>query len=785
LPQKSSRNVLAVLLRFRTATLTTSQERIHDYLKNDVVMTISVSKPFAINIGEKGLVSKAYVVEGIQQSIPPGGQTFGNMAASHDTRGHVAVTEYKTRTNCTDRIIIFFIDEKNDDGTTRSDNRFVDSSEPFSSEQTAIRKSYHDSIACAYRIVASTTCLSGNEGENCMPMWLLKRISSHDYCLQQIGFKPPELSENASEEVLLSLYDINSPLAQARLTQLFQNTIVPTQEFSIHHKCKWSLRDQCEADHLSSMLSLGESSTMDATTESSKELGGLNDLVITVRRTSQSVANIPISYEIIDKKDAITEQKNNSTKENINSKCSSSSFRAANTATSHDFCFIQPDNLNLLTEYHALVFAQVKRGIMNVSDLAICTRKVASCKEGVRGMRCRHCGDEKGSNFPKSAKNIQPVLLQLHEHLLKCPCCPDYIKRALKMTKAKHKYQAVDKPKLWDRIQKGTIDGGGEALAVHLNRIVQECAPNARAGSKYYLGTNAVGGNVAISAPNVVSCDEDELPKSQDMAESPLPLGARSDDHEGSATCIDDTFSLGFTPRQGIDADDDFGEALSLLQQEPTPCSKFISEPAESVNITPQPIRRVPRGKNQIRSSRKEPNNNGSAKLFGSEKEAQWRTTDKRKRKTETHDNALTRKLTMNDDILLIRGILRYGKKWKTIRDNEPRLHHILHSALKDRTRSKRFQAKLLKAEADPTILDRPHELCEGAHHVQGRSDDASSNGDYGYGSEASYASNTVTVTMPPLYSSTDRKNYLRQAVSEFHLPLEVALDPLFLLGDT
>lgn len=347
----------------------------------------------------------------------------------------------------------------------------------------------------------------------------------------------------------------------------------------------------------------------------------------------------------------------------------------------------------------------------------------------------------------------------------------------------------VDKLKLSDRVQNKTFDGDDKALAkfvaVHLNRIVQECAPKARPSSKYYLGTNAVGGNVAISAPHVVSCDEDEFPKSQDMAKSPLPLSVRSDDHEGSTTCIDDTFSLGFTPRQGIDADDDFGEALSLLQQEPTPCSKFMSEPAESVNITPQPIRRVLNGKDQIISSRKEPDHNGTAKLFDLQKEAKWRTIHNKKRKTVTRDDTLTRKFTMNDDILLIRGILRYGKKWKTIRDNEPRLHHILHSALKDRTRSKRFQAKLLKAEADPTILDRPHELYEGVHQEQCRSDEMSSNCDYGYGSEESYASNTVTATMPPLYSSTVRKNYLRQADPEFHLPLEVALDPLFLLGDT
>ncbi len=363
----------------------------------------------------------------------------------------------------------------------------------------------------------------------------------------------------------------------------------------------------------------------------------------------------------------------------------------------------------------------------------------------------------------------------------------------------------MDKPKraqtifrngLWERIQNETFDSGDEdaahVVATHLNRIVQECDPKARADSKYYIEQDEVEGNVALSAPNVISCDEDDLPRSTDLAASRLPLGALRDDLKESSICIDDTFCLGFTPRQGIDADDDFGEALALLQQAPTPCSKFISEPAESVNITPQPIRSSPKEKQRLTppiphiiSSIDELDHNGTlivsdktdAKLSDRGKEAKWKTNDNKRRKIETRDNALTRKLTMDDDILLIRGILRYGKKWKTIRDNEPRLHHIMHSALKDRTRSKRFQAKLLKAEANPSILNTSHGLCGGEHQLKDRSDEMSSSN--GYGSESSYASNTVTAPTTPSLAS--RKSSC-PAVTEFHLSPEVALDPLFLL---
>ncbi len=409
-------------------------------------MTTFVSKPYAINIGEKGVTSKAYVVEGILQSNPPDGRNNEETSAHHGTRPHVAVAEYEARINCIDRIIIFLIDT-NDNRKTLSVNSFVnaiesmignDSSEPSSSVESVVRKSCHNSIAYAYRIVSRTTCISDDTDENCMPMWLLKRRSSYEYCLERIGSKSSELSSNSSGEVTLSLYDLNSPRVQACISQLLKKTIVPTKEFSTYHKCIWSLKDQSEADKFLSVLHSGEKSDMDATFKSSKEPRTLSSLVVTVRRTSRSVANVPISYEVVDEKVTITEQTKRLTPEHINSRLSLSSSLAGTTDKGYDFCFIQPDDLNLLTDYHALVFAQVKRGVFNANDLDIYTRKAETFEEVFRGMCCRHCGgNDKGSYFPISAKNIQSLLLSLHDHLLKCPSCPDDIKRALKIAQTK------------------------------------------------------------------------------------------------------------------------------------------------------------------------------------------------------------------------------------------------------------------------------------------------------------------------------------------------------------
>ncbi len=64
-----------------------------------------------------------------------------------------------------------------------------------------------------------------------------------------------------------------------------------------------------------------------------------------------------------------------------------------------------------------------------------------------------------------------------------------------------------------------------------------------------------------------------------------------------------------------------------------------------------------------------------------------------------------------NDDVLLIKGMLKYGKRWKQIWDEFPGLQHIKQSSLKDRARSRRFHNLLERVRLDATILDDPSAL--------------------------------------------------------------------------
>eukprot|EP00804_Cyclotella_cryptica_P011368 CCRYP_016030-RA/>CCRYP_016030-RA protein AED:0.27 eAED:0.27 QI:5/1/0.5/1/1/0/2/0/90 len=83
------------------------------------------------------------------------------------------------------------------------------------------------------------------------------------------------------------------------------------------------------------------------------------------------------------------------------------------------------------------------------ADLHIANRKNAACLDtgvGFLGLRCRHCGGkDRGSYFPTSCKNLQACPPTLYSHLLKCASCPDIIKRCLKLTKARHKYDMISK----------------------------------------------------------------------------------------------------------------------------------------------------------------------------------------------------------------------------------------------------------------------------------------------------------------------------------------------------
>ena len=66
--------------------------------------------------------------------------------------------------------------------------------------------------------------------------------------------------------------------------------------------------------------------------------------------------------------------------------------------------------------------------------------------------------------------------------------------------------------------------------------------------------------------------------------------------------------------------------------------------------------------------------------------------------------NRLDKVFSLEDDIKLVRGILKHGKKWKEIWE-EYDLKHINKMSLKDRARSKPFQQLLEHAQCDESIL--------------------------------------------------------------------------------
>ncbi|KAL7544563.1 hypothetical protein ACHAWF_007940 [Thalassiosira exigua] len=330
-----------------------------------------------------------------------------------------------------------------------------------------------------------------------------------------------------------------------------------------------------------------------------------------------------------------------------------------------DFYFVTADDLEHLTDYTALLFCQVKPGLMNETDLAKPNRiKCTKVDLEFPGFRCKHCGgNERGNYFPSSKETLTACTATLHKHLLSCTHTPARVKQALVVSKSRHKAQVMPKPagsqsdffcKLWDRIHDASFSGtdGGSQLQERLKRI---------------LRTSPLVKESVISVPNVVSYDEHT-------------------DHQ----------ALG----QNSLSPHDWGVCLDLLRRPPTPDSPYILGEPPRIDIEPLPV--------NIRSA--------TATTISpkgeSHKKVNVKVSSKRKRSTRSDGDGRTRKFTRKDELLLVRGIMRYGQKWKQMWDEQPDLQHIKPSCLKDRARSRRFKSILERAQLDSSLLDRPDELC-------------------------------------------------------------------------
>ena len=94
-----------------------------------------------------------------------------------------------------------------------------------------------------------------------------------------------------------------------------------------------------------------------------------------------------------------------------------------------------------VSDYHFLLMCQIKRTHYGSDSRAPNRKTSEAVVEGYAGFKCRHCnGTKKGVYYPSSGRTLQ-ANSGLFKHLMKCPCCPDDVKRALQLSKTFHKEQ--------------------------------------------------------------------------------------------------------------------------------------------------------------------------------------------------------------------------------------------------------------------------------------------------------------------------------------------------------
>ena len=362
------------------------------------------------------------------------------------------------------------------------------------------------------------------------------------------------------------------------------------------------------------------------------------------------------------------------------------------------------------------------------------SRKQCDQQIGFLGLQCRHCGGEsRGSYFPSSAKTLQATPLSLHSHLIICEHVPADIKRALKLTKSRHKFSAMVKPAgsqasffnaLWNRIQSPTFTGADKAemdtIQLEIDFIIEQSKPKPKmqqlpvAISRQHETMTTVN-QAHVELPNVVSYD---LENEYNLAYASQAL---DDDVEVEVVELNTTTS---SPTE-----EDLETALELLRQPETPgdhpSEYLLQSPDMAFAMTPAAVSgllapiptRMSSSGERYHDGRFVISSNYDVNNFpddGHGHEEEEKEEEKEEKKSpRPSDDGKTRKFTRSDEVHLVRGILKYGKSsWKKIWQETSGLHHIKHSALKDRARSKRFQSILERAQKDPSLLDRPHELC-------------------------------------------------------------------------
>ena len=275
------------------------------------------------------------------------------------------------------------------------------------------------------------------------------------------------------------------------------------------------------------------------------------------------------------------------------------------TSSKNGGYFILPEDFEHLTDYYVLLFAQTKGGKMTQSEMQAKKRKSTVHSVGFPGMRCTHCGgNQRGSCFPSSVKNLGGCTPTLHSHFTTCSKTPASVARALKAAKSKHKSQAKSKApgatgifftKLWKRMHDESFNGtSGPELQVvvdKLNAIVekhQQASVAARKRPRQPKRTSQQQDVVAApsdatnnSITNVVSYDEDAYQPLDYRQPAPvLTLGIK---HQDASQIVTEDASQ-------IVTEEDFEIALQLLRRMTPDNDTSVFGNAPDVHIDPVPV---------------------------------------------------------------------------------------------------------------------------------------------------------------------------------------------------
>ena len=263
----------------------------------------------------------------------------------------------------------------------------------------------------------------------------------------------------------------------------------------------------------------------------------------------------------------------------------SSSSKTPPSSSSSMGYFILPEDFECLTDYHVLLFAQTKSGKMTQSDITKTNRLNSAHCVGYPGLRCAHCGgNERGSYFPTTMRNLNGSTPTLHAHVVSCRHVPSTVLRALKTAKIRHKQQVMTKPsggitvfftKLWERIHSESFNGaGGSDLQIvvdKLNSIVE-----------YH--SVVVARTQADTLPNVVSYDDQDGVKQHAY----LPtLAAGVGVGQGNTQMTHQEVAA-----ESFVNDEDFETALDLLRLSPDNCTATFDNTPD-VDIDPAPVNAV------------------------------------------------------------------------------------------------------------------------------------------------------------------------------------------------